>query len=136
MGRILAIDYGERRIGLAHTDELQLIASPLETVSSKEIITYLKKYFSQENVESIVIGEPKKLNNEPALISRKIQLFANKLKKLFNKPIHMVDERFTSKIAHKSMVMMNAKKHQRQNKSLIDQISAVIILQSYLNIKK
>jgi len=136
MGRILAIDYGERRIGLAHTDELQLIASPLETVSSKEIIVYLKKYFSQENVDAIVIGEPKKLNNEPALILKKIQLFADKLNKLFNKPIHMIDERFTSKIAHKSMVMMNAKKHQRQNKSLIDQISAVIILQSYLNRRK
>tara|TARA_B100001142_G_C14212835_1_gene608324 strand:+ start:165 stop:575 length:411 start_codon:yes stop_codon:yes gene_type:complete len=136
MGRILAIDYGEKRIGLAHTDELQLIASPIATVSPNEIITYLNKYFSQENVECIVIGDPKTLDDKPALISKKIILFANKLKKLFKKPIHMVDERFTSKMAHKSLLMMRAKKNKRKNKSLVDQISAVIILQSFLNIKK
>ena len=136
MGRILAIDYGVKRIGLAHTDELKLIASPLDTVSSKEVVTYLKKYFSQENVDCIVIGDPKKLNNKPAMISNKIILFANKLKKLFNKPIHMIDERYTSKIAYKSLVLMNAKKSKRKDKALVDQISAVIILQSFLNIEK
>ena len=134
MGRILGIDYGEKRIGLAHTDEVKLIASPLDTIPSKEIFDYLKNYFVQENVESIVVGEPKTLDNKPALISKKIQLFINKLTALFDKPIYLVDERFTSKMAIDTMVFLKTKKSRRRDKSLVDKISATIILQSYLDI--
>lgn len=133
MGRILAIDYGEKRIGLAHTDEAQIIASPLETIPGKEIFNYLDNYFHQENVESIVVGEPKTLDNKPALISGKIKLFTNKLNKLFKKPIYMIDERFTSKMAINTMVFMKTKKSKRRDKSVVDKISAAIILQSYLD---
>ena len=134
MGRILGIDYGEKRIGLAHTDEVKLIASPLDTIPSKEIFDYLKNYFIQENVESIVVGEPKTLDNKPALISKKIQFFTNKLTTLFDKPIYMVDERFTSKMAINTMIFLKTKKSRRRDKSLVDKISATIILQSYLDI--
>jgi len=133
MGRILGVDYGEKRIGLAHTDEVKLIASPLDTIPSKEIFDYLKNYFIQENVESIVVGEPKTLDNKPALISKKIKLFTNKLTTLFKKPIYMIDERFTSKMAIKTMVFLKTKKSRRKDKSLVDKISATIILKSYLD---
>ena len=132
MGRILGIDYGEKRIGLAHTDEVQLIASPLETVAAKEIFNYLRNYFIKENVESIVVGDPKTLDNKPALISKKIKVFTNKLTRLFKKPIYMIDERFTSKMAINTIVFLNTKKSRRKDKSLVDKISAAIILQSYL----
>ena len=133
MGRILGIDYGEKRIGLAHTDEVKLIASPLDTVPAKDIFNYLSNYFIQENVESIVVGEPKTLDNKPALISKKIKLFTNKLTTLFKKPIYMIDERFTSKMAINTMIFLNTKKSRRKDKSLVDKISATIILQSYLD---
>ena len=133
MGRILGIDYGEKRIGLAHTDDVKLIASPLDTVPAKDIFNYLSNYFIQENVESIVVGEPKTLDNKPALISKKIKLFTNKLTTLFKKPIYMIDERFTSKMAINTMVFLKTKKSKRKDKSLVDKISATIILQSYLD---
>jgi putative Holliday junction resolvase len=133
MGRILGIDYGEKRIGLAHTDEVKLIASPLDTVPAKDIFNYLSNYFIQENVDSIVVGEPKTLDNKPALISKKIKLFTNKLTTLFKKPIYMIDERFTSKMAINTMVLLKTKKSRRKDKSLVDKISATIILQSYLD---
>ena len=133
MGRILGIDYGEKRIGLAHTDEVKLIASPLDTVPAKDIFNYLSNYFIQENVDSIVVGEPKTLDNKPALISKKIKLFTNKLNTLFKNPIYMIDERFTSKMAINTMVFLKTKKSRRKDKSLVDKISATIILQSYLD---
>ena len=132
MGRILAIDYGLKRIGLAQTDELKLIASPLDTISSKDIFNYLHSYFQNENIESIVIGEPKTLDNKPAIITKKILVFKDKLKKMCDKPIYFIDERFTSRIALKSLVDMNTTKRQRRDKSLVDKISATLILQSYL----
>ena len=133
MPRILAIDYGYKRTGLAHTDLNKMIASPLETVLTKEIFHYLTNYFNEEDVETIVVGNPKKLNNEPALISNKVQLFINKLKKNFSIPVYLIDERFTSKIAVKSLVAANMKKTKRQDKAMIDQISATLILQSFLD---
>ena len=136
MGRILAIDFGEKRIGLAQTDEMKLIASPLDTISSKDIFTYLDNYFKTENIESIVIGEPKTLDNKPALITEKIIAFKNRLNKMCKKPIYMIDERFTSRIAIKSMIEMNIKKHKRRDKSLVDKISATLILQSFLDREK
>ena len=132
MGRILAIDYGLKRIGLAQTDEMKLIASPLVTISSKDIFKYLHNYFQNENIESIVIGEPKTLDNKPAIITKKILVFKDKLKKMCDKPIYFIDERFTSRIALKSLVDMNTTKRQRRDKSLVDKISATLILQSYL----
>lgn len=132
MGRILAIDYGLKRIGLAQTDEMKLIASPLDTISSKDIFNYLHSYFQNENIESIVIGEPKTLDNKPAIITKKILVFKDKLKKMCDKPIYFIDERFTSRIALKSLVDMNTTKRQRRDKSLVDKISATLILQSYL----
>ena len=132
MGRILAIDYGLKRIGLAQTDEMKLIASPLDTISSKDIFKYLHNYFQNENIESIVIGEPKTLDNKPAIITKKILVFKDKLKKMCDKPIYFIDERFTSRIALKSLVDMNTTKRQRRDKSLVDKISATLILQSYL----
>lgn len=132
MGRILAIDYGLKRIGLAQTDEMKLIASPLDTISSKDIFKYLHSYFQNENIESIVIGEPKTLDNKPAIITKKILVFKDKLKKMCDKPIYFIDERFTSRIALKSLVDMNTTKRQRRDKSLVDKISATLILQSYL----
>ena len=99
MSKIIAIDYGLKRIGLAQTDEMKLIASPLDTISSKDIFKYLHSYFQNENVESIVIGEPKTLDNKPAIITKKILVFKDKLKKMCDKPIYFIDERFTSRIA-------------------------------------
>ena len=99
MGRILAIDYGLKRIGLAQTDEMKIIASPLDTISSKDIFNYLHSYFQNENIESIVIGEPKTLDNKPAIITKEILVFKNRLKKMCDKPIYLIDERFTSRIA-------------------------------------
>lgn len=136
MGRILAIDFGEKRIGLAQTDEMKLIASPLETVSSKDIFKYLSNYFKTENIDSIVIGEPKTLDNKPARITEKIIAFKNSLNRMCKKPIYMIDERFTSRIAIKSLVDMNIKKHKRRDKSLVDKISATLILQSFLDRQK
>ena len=136
MGRILAIDFGEKRIGLAQTDEMKMIALPLETISSKDIFKYLDNYFKTENIESIVIGEPKTLDNKPALITEKIIAFKNRLNKMSKKPIYMIDERFTSRIAVKSMIEMNVKKRKRRDKSLVDKISATLILQSFLDREK
>ena len=133
MPRILAIDYGQKRIGLAHTDNDKIIASPLETVSTKDIFSYLTNYINNEDVDCIVVGDPKTLQNKPTFITDKIRLFVNKIEKKFNKPVHMIDERFTSKMAIKSMVHSNMRKKKRQDKSMVDKISATIILQSFLD---
>ncbi len=133
MGRIIAIDYGEKRVGLACTDELQIIASGLATVDTKEIFPYLKAYVAKEDVESFVVGEPKQMNNTPSESAKQIHAFVEKLKNSFPEiPIIRIDERFTSKMAFQTMIDSGLKKKQRQDKALIDTISATIILQSYL----
>lgn len=133
MARILALDYGTVRTGIAVTDELQIIASGLKTVETKHIFSFLTNYLKNENVALFVIGEPKQLNNSVSESEQFIKPFIEKLSKTFPKiPIKRIDERFTSKIAFESMIQSGMKKKKRQNKALIDEISATIILQSYL----
>jgi putative Holliday junction resolvase len=133
MGRILAIDYGTKRTGLAVTDEMQIIASGLTTVDTKELIDYLKHYSSSENVEKFVVGLPKQMDNTASESEFYIQKFLKKLvQNIPNIPIERVDERFTSKMAFQTMIDSGLKKKQRRNKALIDEISATLILQSYL----
>lgn len=133
MARILAIDFGTKRTGIAVTDELQIIASGLTTVSTKELIPFLKNYISKEPVELFLIGEPKQMNNNASESEAFIISFIEKLKKVIpDMPIKRVDERFTSKIAFQTMIDSGLKKNQRKNKALVDEISATLILQSYL----
>ena len=134
MPRILAIDYGQKRVGLAVTDSEQIIASGLTTVHAKDLISFLKQYVTKETVSAFVVGEAKNLDNSPAESSRFIEPFVRRLVKEFpDTPIHRVDERFTSKMAFQSMIDGGLKKKSRQNKALVDEISATIILQSYLD---
>ncbi|MEI6821562.1 MAG: Holliday junction resolvase RuvX [Bacteroidota bacterium] len=136
MGRILAIDYGQKRVGIAVTDELQLIANSLTTVHSKDILSFLKEYIKKEKVDCFVVGEPKQMNNQASESVKYINPFINQLKKEFpNMPIERCDERFTSKIATQTILMSGLKKKDRQDKSLIDSISATIILQTYMETK-
>lgn len=133
MGRILAIDYGKVRTGIAVTDELQIIASGLTTVATKALIAFLKDYVTKENVELFLVGEPKQLNNTPSESEALISPFLEKLYKAFpGIPVKRVDERFTSKMAFQTMIDSGLNKKQRKNKALIDEISATLILQSYL----
>jgi len=133
MGRIIAIDYGRKRTGIAVTDELQLIANGLTTVPSHELMAWLKAYIAREQVEGIVVGEPRQMNNEPSESLQYIIPFVNRLKKEFpGMNIEMVDERFSSKMAFQTMIDAGLKKKDRQRKELVDTISATIILQSYL----
>jgi len=133
MARILAIDYGKKRTGIAVTDEMQLIASGLTTVRTHDLIHFLKDYVAKEKVELFLIGEPKQMNNEASESEVLIQEFIRLLTKAIPTiPIKRVDERFTSKMAFQTMIDSGLKKKQRQNKGLIDEISATIILQSYL----
>jgi len=136
MGRILAIDYGQKRVGLAVTDELRMIATNLTTVHSKDIISFLKDYCGREKVDIFVVGEPKKMNNTASESVIFIEPFIKILKKEFpDILIERMDERFTSKIAFQTMVTAGLKKKDRQNKALIDSISATLILQSYMTFK-
>lgn len=133
MARILAIDYGLKRTGIAVTDELQIIASGLTTVSTNELIEFLQDYIKKESIELFLIGEPKQMNNSPSESEVLIIPFIKKLESVFpNIPIKRVDERFTSKMAFQTMIDSGLKKNQRKNKALIDEISATLILQSYL----
>lgn len=133
MGRILAIDYGIKRTGIAVTDELQIIASGLTTVETKNLMEFLKGYITTEKVELFVIGEPKQMNNMVSESESSIKLFIEQLTKAIpNIPIVRVDERFTSKMAFQTMIDSGLKKGQRKNKALVDEISATLILQSYL----
>ena len=137
MARVIAIDYGSKRVGIAVTDELQIIASGLTTVHSKDIIAFLEDYFSKNEVECIVVGEAKDLKNNPAESARFIEPFVKHLTRKFKDiRIERVDERFTSKMAFQTMIDSGLKKKARQNKALIDEISATIILQSYLEQKR
>lgn len=134
MARILSIDFGKRRTGIAITDELQIIASGLTTVETKVLLPFLKDYFAKEKVERVVIGEPKRLNNEPSEVVPLLNEFIKKFRTEFPEmPIERMDERFTSKMAFQTMIDSGLKKKQRQNKALVDEIAATIILQDYLN---
>lgn len=133
MGRIIGIDYGSKRVGLSVTDPLKIIATGLGTVHSKDIIDYLKKYLENEPVELFVLGDPRHLDNTPAQSSGIVNTFEKKLRNTFPEiPIKRIDERFTSTIAARSMIEQGMKKKDRQNKANIDEISAVLILQQYL----
>lgn len=133
MARILAIDYGKKRSGIAVTDELQIIASGLTTVQTSELITFLTHYMAKEMVELIVVGEPKQLDNTPSESAALIEAFVKLLTSHFpTTPLVRVDERFTSKMAFQTMIDSGLSKKQRRNKALIDEISATILLQSYL----
>lgn len=134
MARILSIDFGKKRTGIAITDELQIIASGLTTVETKVLLPFLKEYFAKENVERVVIGEPKRLNNEPSEVVPILNEFIKKFRIEFPEmPVERMDERFTSKMAFQTMIDSGLKKKQRQNKALVDEIAATIILQDYLN---
>lgn len=133
MSRILAFDYGLKRIGIAVTDELQLIASGLTTIETPNIFTFIANYLKTEKVSLFVVGEAKQLNNQPSESEEFIKFFVQKLAQIYPSiPIIRIDERFTSKMAFKTMIESGLSKKQRQNKKLIDEISATIILQSYL----
>lgn len=137
MSRILAIDYGRKRTGLAVTDPMQIIASGLTTVATHELVDFIQKYVCQEKVERIIIGHPKQMNYEDSENMKNIVPFMNRLKKLLPEiPVELVDERFTSVLAHQAMLAGGLKKKDRQNKALVDEISATIILQSYLESRK
>ncbi len=136
MARILALDYGKIRTGIAVTDELQLIASGLTTVPTKELIPFLEDYLKGEQVELFVVGLPKQMDNTPSESEVGIQELLKKLAAMFpNVPVERQDERFTSKMAVRSMVEGGLKKKKRRDKALIDEISATLILQAYLNRK-
>ena len=137
MGRIISIDYGRKRTGLATTDVLKLIANGLCTVPSSQLIQFLKSYVEKEPVELFVVGLPKQMNNQPSESMKYIQPFVNTLKKTFpDIPVEMVDERFTSVLAQQAMIAGGVKKKDRQDKALVDEISATIILQSYLETQR
>jgi len=134
MARIICIDYGGKRTGLAVTDPLQIIATALTTIETKELIPFLKKYFQQEQVELILIGMPKNWDDSDTHATSLVQHAIQKLKKEFPlMPLKEVDERYTSKMASQAMIDMGMKKKQRQVKGNVDQIAAAIMLQEYLN---
>lgn len=134
MGRVLAIDYGKKRVGIAVTDELQIIANGLTTVAAKETISFLKDYLKKENVDTFVVGLAKDLDGNPSESAIYIEPFVKKLAKIFPKiPVERVDERYSSKRAFEAMIKGGLKKKARRDKALIDKISATIILQDYLN---
>lgn len=133
MARILALDYGTKRTGIAVTDEMQIIASGLTTVDTRELMKFLESYFVSENVELVLVGEPKQMDNSASQSEVAISEFLKKFMLKFPMmPLKRVDERFTSKMAVKAMIDSGLKKKKRQNKALVDEISATIILQSYL----
>jgi putative Holliday junction resolvase len=133
LARILSIDYGRKRTGLAVSDPLQIIASGLATVESRQLIPYLKEYFQKEQVELIIIGEPKNLDDSDTHATPLVEAFIKQLQKHFPQiPVEKVDERFTSKMAKDAMLDMGLKKMQRRNKALVDEIAATILLQEFM----
>lgn len=134
MGRLLAIDYGKKRCGIAVSDPLQLIANGLTTVATETLIPFLKTYFASETVEKVLIGMPKSLRNEDTHATQLVEQFLIRFKELFpSMPVQTLDERFTSKMAFQTMIDSGLKKKDRQNKALVDEISATILLQSYMS---
>lgn len=137
MSRIVAIDYGRKRTGIAVSDPMQLIANGLTTVPTHQFLKFIEDYVSREPVERILVGLPKQMNNEDSENMKNIEPFVRSLKKRFPElPVEYVDERFTSVLAHRTMLEAGLKKKDRQNKALVDEISATIILQSYLESKR
>lgn len=136
LGRIVAIDYGQKRVGIAVTDELRMIAVALTTVHSKDVIVFLKDYVSRENVDCFVVGYPLTLQNNLSESARFTEPFVKHLQRTFPQiPVDRMDERFTSKMATAAILESGAKKKVRQDKALVDKVSAVLILQSYLEMK-
>lgn len=134
--KLLAFDYGLKRTGLAETDDLQIIASALETVETKNLFTYLSSYLEKNKVEAFVVGEPKRLNNERTHSSDAVDQFVKNLNSAYPSiPVHMVDERFTSKMAFQTMISSGISKKKRREKGTVDRISATLILQSYMESK-
>jgi putative holliday junction resolvase len=134
MGRIMSIDYGKKRTGLAVTDPLKIIATGLTTVETPKLMVYLKDYIAREGVEEVIIGMPTNMDDSDTHATPLVKQFINQFKKAFPAmPITEVDERFTSKMATRAMLEMGLKKKQRQNKALVDEIAATIMLQEYLN---
>ncbi len=134
MGRILAIDYGRKRTGIAVTDPLRITANPLLTIETKELLNWLTDYFAHEQVDEVVIGHPTKMNGEDSESMNYIRPFMGVFKKTFpDKPITMYDERFTSVLAHRAMIDGGMKKKDRQDKAVVDKIAACIILEGYLD---
>lgn len=134
MGRILAIDYGLKRTGIAVTDPLRIIASPLETVATSELLNFLKTYTTKETVDEFVVGMPKKLSNEDSEIAPFVRVFVEQLKSTFpEKPVNLVDERFTSSMAQRALIEGGMKKKNRQEKGNVDKVSAAIILQGFMD---
>ena len=137
MARILSIDYGKKRTGIAVTDPLQIIAGGLATVSTSELFEWLQAYLAKEQVERIIIGEPRQPNGQPSENLARVQQFVNRWRKAVpDVPIEFFDERFTSVLAHQAMLDGGLKKKARQDKALVDEISATIILEDYLRSKK
>jgi putative Holliday junction resolvase len=133
MARIIAIDYGTKRVGLAVTDPLQMIATPLDTVHAKDVITYLEQYLQREAVEAFVVGQPLQLDGTDSQSAVHVEKFVSLLRKKFpDQQVFRTDERFTSKIAQHTLLMAGKKKKDRQDKQLLDKISAVLILQTFL----
>ncbi len=133
MGRILAIDYGKKRVGLAVSDPLKIIATRLTTVSSEEIWNFLEDYLVKEDVEMVLIGYPMQLNNKPSDAVQYVNPFIKKFQSRYRQlPVRLADERFTSKMAFQAMIDAGLKRKERRNKGLVDGVSATIILQSYL----
>ncbi len=137
MSRLLSIDYGKKRTGIAVSDPLQIIANGLTTVESSKLFEFLEDYLKKEEVESIIVGLPKQMNGQPSENMKRIEPFVNRLKKLYPKiNIEYFDERFTSKLAHQAMIDGGLKKQDRRNKELVDEISATIILQGYMESRR
>lgn len=134
MGRLLGIDYGEKRVGFAETDDLQIISAPLDTIDNKKSIDFIKRYVAEHDVEKIIMGLPTYLNGDHSATTEKVMDYAKTLEKYFpNIPIVLVDERYTSSMAFQTMLDSGISKKKRQNKGLIDKISASIILKSYMD---
>jgi putative holliday junction resolvase len=137
MKRIVGIDYGTKRVGVAVSDPLMIFATPIETVSSAKIIDYLKHYTEKENVEKFVVGYPMNLNNTPSSAAKEVEVFLKKLSKSFpDIPYVTEDERFTSVLAFNSLIASGVKKSDRRDKAAVDKVSAALILQTYLDRKK
>ena len=137
MARLLAIDYGKKRTGLAVSDEMQIIAGGLKTVPTSELVDFLLDYVKHESVERIIVGLPKQMNNEPSENMRRIVPFVNRMRKLLpDIPVEYHDERFTSVLAQRTIIEAGIKKMARRNKELVDEVSATIILQSYMESRR
>ena len=137
MSRLLSIDYGKKRTGIAVSDPLQIIANGLTTVETSKLFEFLEDYLKKEEVESIIVGLPKQMSGQPSENMKRIEPFVNRLKKLYPKiNIEYFDERFTSKLAHQAMIDGGLKKQDRRNKELVDEISATIILQGYMESRR